>query len=142
GVASLSTSSLSVGSHSITATYSGSANFLTSTGSLTQTVNKANTTTTVTNTPNPSFFGQSVTFSATVVSSTGVTTDGTVTFKEGNISLGDPVTVNSDGKASLSTSSLGVGSHTISAQYSGSGNFNPGSANVTQTVSPGLTIND
>src|SRR6185503_13770743 len=124
GVATVSTSTLSVGSHNITADYSGDGNFLLSTGSLTQTVNKANTTTTVTGSPNPSVFGQSVTFTATVVSGTLAMTDGTVTFKEGTIVLAGPIAVDSQGKASFSTSALNAGTHTITAEYSGSANFN------------------
>ena len=68
GTASFSTSSLAVGSHNITAVYGGDTNFTTSTSSpaVTQVVNKAATTTSVTAAPNPSVFGQSVTFTATV----------------------------------------------------------------------------
>src|SRR5207244_1700436 len=90
-------SSLSVASHTITAVYSGDVHFNGSTSAnFTQTVNKANTTTTVTSSANPSVFGQSVTFTATVIatgSGTGTPT-GTVTFKDGATTLGT-VTVSS-----------------------------------------------
>jgi hypothetical protein len=67
GIATLSTSVLAVGSHSVTAVYSGDANNSASTSpSLIQVVNKASTTTTLTTSPNPSLFGQVVTFTATV----------------------------------------------------------------------------
>src|SRR5207244_9122927 len=57
------TSTLSVGTHTVTGIYSGDTNFSGSTSPvLTQTVNKANTTTTVVSSVNPSVFGQSVTF--------------------------------------------------------------------------------
>ncbi|KOG43119.1 vegetative cell wall protein, partial [Streptomyces decoyicus] len=66
GVAKFIPGSLSAGSHPVTATYSGDANFTTSTGGDTQTVNKAATSTTLTSSPDPSTFGQPVTFTATV----------------------------------------------------------------------------
>src|SRR5206468_5963027 len=62
--------SLSVANHTITAVYSGDVNFNTSTSaSFTQTVNKASTTAVVISSVNPSVFGQSVTFTATVTRS-------------------------------------------------------------------------
>ena len=67
GAASFTTSSLVVASHSITAVYLSDTSFAASTSStLADVVNKAATTTSVTAVPNPSFFGQSVTFNATV----------------------------------------------------------------------------
>ena len=56
GSATFSTSSLAVGSHNITAVYGGNANFTTSTSSpaLSQVVNKAATTTSLTAVPSPS----------------------------------------------------------------------------------------
>ena len=68
GHATFTTSTLAVGSNSITAAYNGDSNFNTSTSSaLTQTVNKGGTTTTVTSSLNPSKKNQLVTFTATVV---------------------------------------------------------------------------
>ena len=61
---------LGVGSHTITAVYSGDANFTTSTSaSLTQTVNPARRRPRLASSANPSVFGQSVTFTATVAPS-------------------------------------------------------------------------
>jgi hypothetical protein len=63
GQASFSTAALSVGTHTITAVYGGSLNFATSTsGTLTQTVNRAASTTTLASSSNPSALGQAVTF--------------------------------------------------------------------------------
>src|SRR5437870_12403189 len=63
--ASMSTYSLAVGTHSITASYAGDANFNSSTSSiLSQLVNKADTTTALTSSVNPSKFGQSVSLTA------------------------------------------------------------------------------
>jgi hypothetical protein len=61
--------------------------------------------------------GQSVTLMATV---TGTNPTGTVTFEDGTITLGSPVAL-AAGRASYSTSALAVGSHSISAVYSGDG---------------------
>jgi len=127
GVATFTTSALTAGTHSITASYSGDGNFLSSTSApLSQVVNKANTTTaTVSSTVNPSVFGQTVTFSTTVTAvapGAGVPT-GTVTFFDGATNIGSG-TLNGSGQASISVSNLNVGSHSITASYGGSSNFN------------------
>src|SRR5207244_5281932 len=68
GHAAYVTSALTVGSHTITAVYSGNTNYNTSTSSaITQTVNKDGTTTSLASSKNPSGPGQAVTFTATVV---------------------------------------------------------------------------
>ena len=54
------------GNLTIKASYSGDTNFKTSSGTLTQTVDADSTTTAVVSSANPSVFGQSVTFTATV----------------------------------------------------------------------------
>jgi hypothetical protein len=131
GKASYSTSSLSVGTHSIMATYSGDTNNGNSTSSvLTQTVNKAITVTTLSSSPNPSRFSQQVNFTATVSPSTAT---GTVTFTiDGTAQSPVPL---SSGKASYSTSSLSVGTHSIMATYSGDTNdVSSTSPTSTQTV--------
>ena len=119
GRAQCSVSSLSGGQldHSITATYSGDNNYSGSTASLVQTV-KQPTGTTLTSSPNPSFAGQAVTFSAFIAFS-AVT--GTVTFLDGATALGTGTL--SKSVASFATSALAVGSHSITAAYSGDGAF-------------------
>lgn len=119
GVAAFSLSTLAVGTHSITSQYSGDASHTGSTSSvLLQTVDKASTTTTVTSTPNPSRNGRTVTFTATVSPSAAT---GTVRFRDGSKLLGT-VAVNG-GHASLSTSKLNVGKHSITATYGGDATF-------------------
>src|SRR5262249_39015919 len=86
-----------------------------------QVVNQAVTTTSVASSTNPSVFGESVTFTATVVATLGGTPTGTVTFKDGATTLGTGAL--SSGQATLSTSSLTVGTHSITAAYDGSANF-------------------
>ena len=135
GQTTLSVNLLSVGSHSISASYGGDSNFPASTSSvLTQTVTANSSATVVTSSVNPSAFGQSVTFTATVTSSGGTPT-GTVTFKDGTTTLGS-ATLNGSGEAAFSTSTLAAGSHSITASYSGDGDFGSGvSPTLTQTVS-------
>jgi hypothetical protein len=133
GAASFSTSSLSVGSHTITANYSGDSNYSGgASGVLTQTVNQASTATTVSSSANPSAVGQNVTFTATVSPSAAT---GTVQFYDSGATLGIPVTL-SGGKASLSTSTLSKGTHSITATYSGDTNYSGStSSTFTQNVS-------
>jgi len=76
------------------------------------------TTTTLTSAPNPSTFGQSVTFTATVTSGSGVPA-GTVTFTEGATVWASGVAVNGAGQAAFSTAALSVGSHTLTATFTG-----------------------
>ena len=135
---SSSTSTLSVAGspHVITAVYSPTGAFNASTGTLNQTVNKANTSTSLVSSANPSKFGQSVTFTATVVripAGSGTPT-GTVTFKEGATTLGTG-TLNGSGVATFTTSTLSVASHSITAEYGGDGNFNTSTSSaLTQVV--------
>jgi subtilisin-like proprotein convertase family protein len=96
------------------------------------------TTTTVTSSqPDFSTSGQSVTFTATVTrnDTNAPVTSGTVTFKEGATVLSGPTALNGSGQASFSTSSLAVGNHTITAEYSGvPGQFNLSSGQFVQVV--------
>ena len=79
------------------------------------------TTTTITSSSNPSVFGQSVTFSATVAPKASGTPSGTVTFRSGSKILGtSPL---NGGTAKFSTAELAVGRHCITAAYSGDANF-------------------
>jgi Bacterial Ig-like domain (group 3)/MBG domain (YGX type)/Kelch motif len=136
GVATLSASTLAAGSHQITAVYGGSSAFASSTSNtITQTVNQANTTTTVNSSANPSVLGQSVTFTATVnaVSPGSGTPTGTVTFKDGTATLGTG-TLNGSGVAAISTTTLSVAAHSITAVYGGVSNFT-GSDNAASPLS-------
>jgi hypothetical protein len=127
GIATFATSNLPLGSNSISADYSGDSNYNAASASLTQTVNKATPTITVT-TPGPSIFGNNVTITATVPS--GVT--GSIVFTNGATSLGT-ATISSN-TAFVTTSILPVGSNTITASYSGDSNYNPATGGVVQIV--------
>ena len=129
------TTSLAVGDHSITAWSSGDGNYLPNVSAFTQHVNRASTVIELTALPNPSSFGQQVTFTAAVsVAWPGAgTPTGEVVFKDGDITLGTSVVAS--GVASLSISSLEVGTHTISAAYEGNSNFVGSTSDaLTQTI--------
>jgi hypothetical protein len=73
-------------------------------------------TTTLTSSPNPSTFGQTVTFTAVVTSKGGAPADGeTVSFMQGSTLLGTGML--SGGTATFATSTLPVGKDSITAVY-------------------------
>ena len=135
GVATLTKAWLNAGTYPTEAEYEGDDTSAPSTSSrLNQVVNPASTTTTVTSSVNPSTYGQSVTFTATVATSTGVNSAGTVTFTAGGTTLGT-ATLNED-VATLSTSALPLGTTLVEATYNGETNFTGSSGSVSQTVNP------
>jgi len=134
--ASITTTALPVGTDTITATYSGDGSFTTSNGMVAQTVTKALTTTSTSAMPVTSTFGQSVTLTATVsVTAPGAgTPSGSVAFTLGSTALGSG-TVNGMGIATASTTALPVGANqTVTATYSGDGNFSTSSGTTSVTV--------
>ena len=138
GQAQLSTSTLSAGKHSITVAYNGSSTYSTSTSAvLTQTVNATivATTTKLTSSVNPTLSGQSVTFTATVSPSTAT---GTVTFYDNGTSIGSAAL--SSGTAKLSISTLGVGTHPITATYNGDSKDSSSTSSVVNQNVTGFTI--
>ena len=117
GVATLTTSSLAVGPHSLVAAYSGDDHYAPSTSTANdQSVDKTASTTLLTAAPSPSTFGSAVAMTATVISPAG-TPSGTVEFFDGPTSLGSAALTG--GHADLSVSSLAAGSHSLHATYSG-----------------------
>jgi predicted outer membrane repeat protein len=86
----------------------------------------------------PSLVGQSVTLTATVTGNTSSTPTGTVQFYDGSTLLGSG-TLNSNGVATFTTSTLSGGVHDILAVYSGDSTY-PGSiALLSQTVNLNAT---
>ncbi len=138
GNATYTTTSLTVGSHSVTAAYTPTGAFTGSTSSaLTQTVTVGSTTTALASSLNPSVYGQNVTLTATVAGGSGTPT-GAVTFSVDGTAQAS-VTL-SNGTAALTTSSLTVGSHTVTTAYSGdAANAASASAALTQAVNPVAT---
>lgn len=112
GTATITTPTLAVGAHSITAAYSGAENVLASTSPvLSQTVNAAGSITEEFSSLNPSAFGNAVTFTSYIDTGGGVPT-GTVTLADGGSAL-STVTV-----SPISTTNLLPYSQQIS-QWSG-----------------------
>ena len=144
GQATISIGTLSVGTHSITASYSGNGSFTASTTAtaLTQTVNQSATKTSVVSSAKPSSFGQSVTITATVSATglgSGVPTGSVYFYLDGSTTPLDTAALTA-GSASFTTNALAVGSHSITAVYGGDGNFTTStSAALTQTVKKDAT---
>jgi hypothetical protein len=120
GTASLTITSLPLGSSTITAIYSGAAPIIGSTSqTLSVSVVPYTTVTTVAGSPNPSTVGRPVTFTASVVTSAGtVATSGVISFRQGNRLLGTAA-LNAQGTASITISSLSIGKSGIQAIFSG-----------------------
>ena len=140
--ATLTTSSLVVGAHPITAVYGGDAGYATSTSpALTETIGKAATKTTLVSSGSPAVHGVPVTFTATVsviAPGAGAPT-GTVTFLDGATTLGT-VMLGPAGQASFTTGSLVAGARAITARYAGDSGFAPSaSAALSETVTKAST---
>jgi YVTN family beta-propeller protein len=144
GQATLTTSSLTPGTHSITSSYTGDVNFVTSTsGSLSQTVEREQTVATLNSSLNPSSDVQSITLTASVQAvapALGIPT-GTVSFLDGAAILATGVALNGSGNASFTTSSLIPGTHSLTVSYTGDTNFaNSTSISLAQIVAQGQSV--
>jgi Bacterial Ig-like domain (group 3) len=139
GVATFTTSTLGLGPHTITATYGGDTEHSGSSATLTQTIRRATSTTTLASSENPSLAGHAVTLTATVTGETGsAAPTGSVTFTEGATTLATVAL--SSGGAAFTTSTLTTGSHTITATYGGDAEHTGSSATVTQVVQDAATL--
>jgi hypothetical protein len=119
GQATFTTAALVVGSHALTVSYSGDANYGPGTSPvLNQVVNQAQTTTAEAAAPNPAFAGGALAVTATVKLTQGVNVPtGTVTFTAGALTLGSAA-LGASGTATVNTT-LPVGNYSIIATYSG-----------------------
>jgi hypothetical protein len=138
------TTALSGGAHTVYAVYSGDSTFNPSTGTISQTINPDHTTTVLSESSNGSptgsaFYGVPVSLSATVTANlTGLpVANGTVTFYDGNNSLGSvPV---SGGVALFTVSNLALGNHTLTATLGSSNSFFSSSGKAPLTVNADTT---
>ncbi len=94
--------------------------------------------------PASSVLGENVTLQATVTTSSGPVSSGTVTFYDGPVQIGTG-TLNSKGTATFSTSALALGSHSLDAFYVVNGKYTAsqsavGTLNV-YANSPQMTLN-
>jgi pectin methylesterase-like acyl-CoA thioesterase len=137
GEAYYTSSSLSIGTHNLTWTYSGDSNFSGSTtaSAYALTVSPVPTTTTLNLTASPIVYGQSAGLTATVSPTSGSSTaTGTVTLTvDGGATQQASL---SGGIASFTVSGLVGGTHSFSASYGGAATF---AASAT-TSSPSLTV--
>jgi hypothetical protein len=118
GQATLLAAPLTIGTHQITARYSGNSKYLPETSPvLTQKVVVAPTSTALTSSVNPSVHGRAITLRATISSAGPISPTGKVRFSDGSVALGN-ATVNA-GVATLTKSTLAVGTHSITAEYFG-----------------------
>ena len=144
GQATYTTTTLTIGSHVVIASYGGDGALLASTSpSITQTVLPPlrASVTVVTSNGNPATFGQTVTFSARVGPATGAgIPTGTVQFSLDGAAVGGPVTLGGTGLATYATAALAAGSHTVTAAYSGSTAFFPSTSTaLTEVVNKAAT---
>jgi len=140
GAASLSYAFATTGAYTVKASYGGDTNFAVSNATdLSHSVTSATTSTVLTsNAPSNTIpVGQNVTFTATVSAvgpGAGIPT-GIVTFRLDGVDQTPTVVLDSAGKASFSTSSLAVGSHTLTASFGGGTNYQASnSSNLVLTV--------
>jgi large repetitive protein len=135
GVAKLTLSNLGVGTHQIVATYSGNTYYQTNTSNtLAQVVNEQVTVVLINSSGNnPSVFGASVTFQATVTVSGGIALNNVVNFYNGANFLGSG-TPNAAGVATYTTAALPLGNNSITASYTDSNNVTGTSKALIQMV--------
>ncbi|MCK4392267.1 Ig-like domain repeat protein, partial [Candidatus Bipolaricaulota bacterium] len=138
--ATLATSTLAVGLHDITATYSGDGDTDTSTSDpLYQTVNRADTTVAITeDTSDPSTVGDSYNLTVTLAvdpPGTGTPT-GTITVDDGENS----VSGTAGASVILSLTSTSAGPKLLTATYSGDENFNTATDTEPHEVSKGDVV--
>ena len=142
GEAFLTTNTLSVGTHTITMTYGGDANFNASSSSSTFTIHVTApliSTTTVLSVTNPSAtYGTNVSGLVSVTPGTGsVAPTGTVTLLVDGVSAGSCVLNN--GACSYSLSGIHAGSHILTASYGGDSTnatsaSNPSAINIGRSI--------
>ncbi len=134
--ATLALTTLTAGTHPITARYLGDANYLTSASPIqTVTVGFQTTTTTLQATPATLALGATETLTAVITGGTIPPQTGSVTFFDGTTTLGTVnVTANATGStATFTTKTLSIGTHQITARYSGDTTYAT-SVSTAQTV--------
>lgn len=152
GIATFVTSSLPQANHQITAVYNGDGvSYAASPASATLAypVGQATSKVVVTGPPNSAITGTTLTFTATVSAQSpgvGIPNSGTVTFYDGAFPGGTPigstVNISSNGTATVATSTLSAGAHTITAVYSGNTNFTTGQGSLAYSLFQGNSVPD
>jgi hypothetical protein len=133
-------STLTPGSHILSAWYAGDGDFVGSqSADVSHTVIEGAavvaTSTGVTSSQNPSTYGELVTFTATVTAADDSVPTGTVQFSVDGADFGDPVDVGGDGIAvSATLASPDPGDHTVIAAYQPTAGYSGSGDTLTQTV--------
>ena len=138
GHASIEIANFEAGNHTLVANYLGDVNFNTSSASLVQQVQKADTQIALSSSENPSTYRSRVSFMATV-SSQGPLPSGSVQF----LVDGKPVEtkkLDSNSKATLTITSLDAGDHDIVVNFLENASFNASSTHLIQQVQKAATL--
>jgi hypothetical protein len=123
GAATFATTALQTGTHAVSASYPGDSNYIPrSFPGLSQLVNKAGTSTTVTPSAIAVVLGDAITFSSLAASATSGIPTGTMSLLDGTTSIAT-LPLDAGGAASFSLSSLTPGSHLLKTSYSGDQNY-------------------
>jgi len=138
--ASYSLSTLAVGTHSITAVYSGDGNYAGSSSTAMQLiVAAAASALSIAASPTSAVFETPILFTATLTPASSVYVGESIKFYQGTTQIGTG-TLNAAGTATFSTSALNVGTDSITAQYAGdtdySGSVTPTAAQVVISAMP------
>ncbi len=144
GNAELDLTDIPVGSHSITANYSGDDVYAASASAPTATtVAKADTVVDLQSSDTSTVTGETVHFTASVAPvapGSGVPSGTAQLVIDGN-NVGSPVALVGGAVAFDPVSDLGAGSHTVAVSYSGDANFRTDSDSLTQAVAKADTVN-
>ena len=134
GKAMVTTNSLTPGTYELVASFTGQVGSTSSQSTpVALTVTQIPTTLALTANPASAVVGTPVTITATVgFPATSLLPSGTVTIKDGSTTVATLAVV--DGAASFTTSTLAVGTHSLSASYSGDTNFVKSSATGSVTI--------
>jgi large repetitive protein len=138
GVATYTTATLANGVHPITAVYTGDINreILGETSAVLNQDVQATATIALSTSGSPSYYGNPVTFTAAITSTATTAAGGTVNFFDGNVKIGSGALSGlTPDVATFTTSTLALGTHTITATYAGD-NFNTAAASpaISQVV--------
>jgi hypothetical protein len=130
---------LSVGPHTLTATFNptDTTDYTTSTATVILTVIPATPALTVTSNANPVFLSNPVTFTASI-SAYGTLPTGTIAFYDGTTQIGSSAVA--AGVATFTTSALAAGPHSITAVYSGDSSYGPAKGGPLSELAEDFTI--
>jgi sugar lactone lactonase YvrE len=138
GTATFTTTALTFGTHSITASYGGDTDHALSISSALNEKIVQPAAVLLNSSANPSIFGSNVLFTVKITGAGAQVPSGTVVLRDGTSALGT-VTLDNTGTGTLQVATLPVGSDIITANYSGDTNYAAASASFTQTVQSATT---